>query len=297
VKPPAFAYLAPRTLEEALQLAAQHADDGKLLAGGQSLMPVLNFRLASPAALIDLNRVAGLAGITPTSAGGLAIRALTSHRAVERSFDVLQFCPLLSATMPHIAHMQIRNRGTIGGSLSHADPAAELPAIAVAVGAELVIASSLRGERVIPAESFFLGVFTTALEPDEILTEIRLPAWPAERRWGFQELTRRRGDFALAGAAVWLDGGGHDGIPCAAVRIVLFGVGNAPVRAIAAEQFLANGPTTDTRLREAGRLAAAAIEPPSDLHASAEYRRDVASVLVRRALEEALARSTGRSAA
>jgi carbon-monoxide dehydrogenase medium subunit len=297
VKPPAFAYFAPRTLEEALQLAAQHADDGKLLAGGQSLMPVLNFRLASPAALIDLNRVAGLAGITPTPAGGFAIRALTRHRAVERSLDVLRFCPLLFAAMPHIAHMQIRNRGTIGGSLSHADPAAELPAIAVACGAELVIASSLRGERVIPAESFFLGVFTTALESDEILTEIRLPAWPAGRRWGFQEVTRRHGDFALAGAAVWLDGGRHDGVPCAAARIVLFGVGNAPVRAIAAEQFLADGPTTDTRLREAGRLAAAAIEPPSDLHASAEYRRDVASVLVRRALEEALARGTGRSAA
>ena len=295
MKSPAFAYLAPRTLEEALQLAAEHADDGKLLAGGQSLIPALNFRLASPAALIDLNRVDGLAGIGTTPAGGLAIRALTRHRALERSADVLRCCPLLSAVMPHIGHMQIRNRGTIGGSLSYADPAAELPAVALACDAAFVI-RSLKGERVIPAAAFFLGIFTTTLEPGEILTEIRLPAWAAGRRWGFQEITRRHGDFALAGAAVWLDGGGSHDAVCTSARIVLFGVGGTPIRATAAEQFLAGGPATATRLREAARLAATAFTPTSDLHASAEYRQEVSSVLVRRALEQALQCAPEKSA-
>jgi CO/xanthine dehydrogenase FAD-binding subunit len=283
VKPAAFAYLAPRTLDQALQFAREYADDGKLLAGGQSLMPALNFRLATPSVLIDLNRVEGLSGIS-RSASGLLIGAVTRHRAVECSAEVGAGCPLLSAAMPHIAHVQIRNRGTIGGSLSHADPAAELPAVMMACGARLRI-EGVDGGRLIPADDFFHGLFTTAIKPGEILTEIQLPAWPADRYWGFQEVNRRHGDFALAGAAVWVDV--DAATHCTAASVVLFGVGDTPVRAAQAETCLVGHSMAAPRIREAAELAAAMCEPASDIHASAEYRREVVRVMVRRALEQA----------
>lgn len=287
MKPPAFAYFAPRTLDEAIELAARYAGDGKLLAGGQSLMPALNFRLSSPAALIDLNRVEGLAGISAPPAGGLNIRALTRHRAVELSAEVARNCPVLSAAMPHIAHVQIRNRGTVGGSLSHADPAAELPAVVTACDATLVIHGP-NGERTVPADEFFLGTFSTALEPDEILIEIRVPAWPEQRRWGFREINRRHGDFAIAGLVAWVECDDGDPTACNDARIVLFGVAEAPVRARAAEEHLKSAPVNAARVREAAQMAANAFEPSSDIHASAAYRREVSAVLVRRTLEDAL---------
>jgi CO/xanthine dehydrogenase FAD-binding subunit len=289
VKPPAFGYVVPASLEQALRLAAEYGDDGKVLAGGQSLMPILNFRLASPSVLIDLNRLDGLSGIAVTPSGGLAIGALTRHRALERSADVRRHCPLISAAMPHIAHVQIRNRGTIGGSVSHADPAAELPALMLACGAEMIVRHAT-GARSISADAFFLGTFTTALRDDEILTEIRLPPWPTARRWGFGEVARRHGDFALAGAAVWLDCEDGSGT-CTAARIVAFGVSEAPLPLTQAEQILIGAPVTRERAREAARIVAIAdYQPSSDIHASAEYRREVCAVMVRRALEDALDR-------
>jgi carbon-monoxide dehydrogenase medium subunit len=289
VKPPAFAYFAPRSLAEALALAAEHAEDGKLLAGGQSLMPALNFRLSSPAALVDLNRVEGLAGISAPVGGGLSIRAMTRHRAVERSAEVRERCPLLSAVMPHIAHVQIRNRGTIGGSLSHADPAAELPAVTTACDAQFVIAAR-GGERTVPAGEFFLGTFTTALEADEILSEIRVPQWPQGRRWAFREINRRHGDFAIAGVALWLDLDDAEPAVCKDAHIVLFGVSETPVRMIASEDYLKGRAVAEADMREAAALAEDAFDPMSDLHASAEYRREVGCVLLRRALLEAAGR-------
>lgn len=286
MKPAAFAYYAPRSLAEALTLASQYADDGKLLAGGQSLMPALNFRLLTPAALIDLNRVEGLAGITATPDGGLAIGALTRHRAVETSAAIALRCPLLSAAMPHVAHVQIRNRGTIGGSLSHADPAAEMPAIALACDAQMRVANQ-RGERLVPAADFFRGLFTTALDAGDILTEIRLPPWPRRRRWAFREINRRHGDFAIAGAAVWIDPDDAEPVLCKDAGIVLFGVSETPVRVAVVESHLRGRRLTRSILREAADLAAAAVTPMSDLHASAEYRREVSGVLLRRALEDA----------
>jgi carbon-monoxide dehydrogenase medium subunit len=284
MKPPPFAYVAPDSLEEAIACAARYEADGKILAGGQSLMPVLNFRLAHPAVLIDLNRVKDLSGIAPRPEGGLSIGAMTRHRAVEWSDDVRRHCPLMSVAIAHVGHVQIRNRGTIGGSLSHADPAAELPAVVLACDAELCVAGP-NGSRAIAAEDFFQGVFTTAIDSGEILTEIRLPPWPGNRRFGFQEINRRHGDFALAGAAVWLDTEEAD--RCTAARLVLFGVSETPLRARMAEQYLIGQTITPARITEAASLAIEGFEPTFDIHASAEYRREVGSVMMRRALQQA----------
>ena len=267
MKPAAFDYRAPGSLDEALRLIDTHRE-AKLLAGGQSLVPVLNFRLASPPLLVDLNRIGALAGITREPDGSLRIGAMTRHRAVEKSDVVRQANPLLHAAMPYIAHAQIRNRGTIGGSLAHADPAAELPAICVACDAELTIARK-GGTRVVRAGEFFKSFFTTALEPTDILVSIRFPAWPAHRRHGFVELARRHGDFALVGVAVTVEG--------KQARIVVFGAEDVPrlfLEAISAE--------TPARVRER-------CTPRGDHHASAEYRSELIEVLTRRALEQAAA--------
>ena len=263
MKPAAFEYRAPRSLDEALHLIDTNRE-AKLLAGGQSLVPVLNFRLASPPLLIDLNRIGALAGIREEADGALVIGAMTRHRAIEKSQLVRRANPLLSAAMPHIAHAQIRNRGTIGGSLAHADPAAELPAVCVACDAEMLIRHA-SGTRRVPARQFFRGFFTTALEPNEILASIRFPAWPAHRRHGFVELARRRGDFAIVGVALTAEGGKAD--------IAIFGAEEVP-RLFAGERV-----TPDTPGSIAARCA-----PRSDHHASADYRRELIEVLTRRAL-------------
>jgi len=296
MKPAPFAYHAPDTVDEVVDLLAEHGWDAKLLAGGQSLVPTMNFRIAQPAVLIDLNRVGVLSHITEAGAGGagggnggdLLIGAMTRQAAVERSGRVAARTPLLAAAMPHIAHSQIRNRGTIGGSIAHADPAAELPAVALALGARFRIRNG-DGERRVPASEFFQGLFTTSLGPEDLLTEIAFPAQAPGSGWAFQEIARRHGDYALVGVAatVSLDGDGR----CDAARIVLLSVGGAPLEATGAQQMLIGETPDGARLREASAVAAADdIDPVGDLHASAKYRRHLAGVLVRRALAEAFAR-------
>jgi CO/xanthine dehydrogenase FAD-binding subunit len=290
MKPPPFEYLAPTTLAEALERLDQYGDDAKILAGGQSLMPLMNMRLARPRVVVDVNRLPELAYISSDTDGGLAVGALTRQRTVERSALVQTSHPLLAAVMPAIGHVQIRNRGTIGGSIVHADPAAELPALSLALEAEFVLRRSTQ-QRVIKAHDFFLTYLTTAIEPMEILTEIRFPPWGPRWRWGFQEVCRRDGDFALVGAMALMRV--EDSAACQDVRLTLFGVGGVPLRLYGVEGLLA-GRTVDARLLdEVATGVAETLEPDGDIHASAEYRREVGGVVARRALEAALRQGEG----
>lgn len=283
MKPCSFKYIAPTTVNEALD-ALTSGEDARLLGGGQSLVPMMNFRLAQPELLIDLNRIPELAGIDVRADGSVRIGAMTRHRTVERSDVIRKRIPLLHEAMPYIAHMQIRNRGTIGGSLAHADPAAEWPALCVALDAT-VVAASAAGAREIPALDLPLGILTTALEPDEMITEVIFPPMPGERRCGFQEISRRRGDFALTGVACTLDVE-SDGVAVAS-RIAIFGVDDIPLLSAEASDAIDGRRMTDALAREAGRAAAAAIKPRSDLHASSEYRTQLIETLVYRALQQA----------
>jgi carbon-monoxide dehydrogenase medium subunit len=290
MKPPSFDYAAPKTVDEAVSLLTAHEGDAKILAGGQSLMPLLNMRLARPGLLVDIARIDGLAEIREAD-GGLVIGAMTRQRAVEHSELVRSRFPLLHTAILNIAHPQNRNQGTVGGSLAHADPAAELPAMALAYDAEFR-AVGPAGERRIKAADFFVTYLTTALEPTEILTEVRFPALPPRTGWSFIELARRHGDFALTGVVAQLatDSGGR----CSAARLVLFGVGTTAVRTRAAEQLLIGEKPSESLFERAGQTASQEIdEPLSDVHASAEYRRDLARVLTRRALAEAASRAAG----
>jgi carbon-monoxide dehydrogenase medium subunit len=288
MKPPSFDYAAPRTVSEAVELLTRHEGEAKILAGGQSLMPLLNMRLARPGILVDVARVDGLDAIREVD-GALTVGAMTRQRSMEQSELVQRRYPLIHAATLHIAHPQNRNQGTVGGSLAHADPAAEYPAVALALDAEFR-AVGPAGERGIKAADFFVTYLTTALEPTEVLTEIRFPALPARTGWSFKEVARRHGDFALTGvvACVACDRGKR----CSTARLVLFGVGAAPVRARGAEQMLAGETLSEPLFERAARTAGEEIvEPLSDVHASAEYRRDLARVLTRRALAEAASRA------
>jgi carbon-monoxide dehydrogenase medium subunit len=284
VKPPAFEYHDPVDLSEALNLLAELGDEAKALAGGQSLVPLLNFRLVRPAHLVDLNRIADLAYVRPWN-DGIALGAMTRQRTAERDELVRARTPLVRQALAQVGHVHIRNRGTIGGSLAHADPAAELPAVVAALDAELVVRSAV-GERVVAPEDFFVSYLTTCVAPTELLAEIRLPALPPRTGTAFLELSRRHGDFALVGvaAAVTLADDGR----CQAARIALTGVGPTPVRAHAAEQVLIGQRPGGEAWREAARAATRELEPDSDLHASSTYRKEVAEVLVARALEAAV---------
>jgi carbon-monoxide dehydrogenase medium subunit len=288
MKPPKFEYLAPTSLDEALALLTEHGDEAKVLAGGQSLVPLLNFRLVRPGYLVDLNEIQGLAYIRQEN-GRVAIGALTRQRALETSTLVRDRVPLLADAMPQIGHVQIRNRGTIGGSLAHADPAAELPAVVAALEGELVVRGA-GGERVLRAEEFFVAYLTTALRPTELLVEVRLPVAPPRTGTAFLEVSRRHGDFALVGvaASVTLDEAGA----CTRCAIALTGVGSAPVVAREAARRLVGAMPTIEVLEDVGRLAAADLRPDGDLHASSHYRRHVAGVLTRRALGRAVERAT-----
>jgi CO/xanthine dehydrogenase FAD-binding subunit len=292
LKPPRFDYFAPRTLDEALGILATHGERVKVLAGGQSLVPLLNFRLVRPGALVDLNEIDGLDGIR-VEGGRLAIGAMTRQRAVETSPVVRERCPLLADAMPQIGHVQIRNRGTIGGSLAHADPASELPAVVAALGGELVLRSA-RGERVVGPETFFAGYLTTTAEPDELLVDVRLPVAAPRTGTAFLEISRRHGDFAIVGVAVTvtLDDAGV----CTASAIALTGVGPRPVVPRDAARALVGAKPGPALCAEIGRRVAAGLTPDDDLHASSEYRKDVAGVLTRRALAAAAARA-GEAAA
>jgi len=282
MKLPPFEYACPTTLPEAVQLLAAR-DDAKALAGGQSLVPMLAFRLLQPTLLVDLRKVADLRGISVTD-NGVRLGAMTRWRDIEDDARLAAAHPLLKAAIAHVAHYQIRNRGTVGGSLAHADPAAEMPGIALTCEAEIAVAGK-SGARVIRAADFFMGALTTALAADEIIVEVRLPPWPKGRRWGFQEFARRRGDFAIAGAAVFYDEDAHGRATNAHVGVI--GVADRPLR-LAAVEALINGQTIDeATIARAEAAAAAAVDPPEDIHASAAYRRALAGTMVERALRQA----------
>jgi len=291
MKPPRFDYLAPASLDEALAILGRHGEQAKVLAGGQSLVPLLNFRLVRPAYLIDLNEIAGLDGIRVED-GRLTLGAMTRQRAVETSALVRERCPLLAEAMPQVGHVQIRNRGTVGGSLAHADPAGELPAVVAALEGKLVLRSARR-ERVLTPEQFFVAYLTTAAEPVELLVEVRLPPMPPRTGSAFLEVSRRHGDFALVGVAttVTVDAGGV----CTACALALTGVGPTPVVAREAARALVGVKPTPAALDDVGRRVSGAVRPDSDLHASAEYRTHLAGVLTRRALARAAERAIGPS--
>lgn len=286
MKPAAFAFHRAMSLDDALSLLTQHPD-AKPLAGGQSLIPAMNFRLAQPSMLIDLNGVKELAGITSGADGSLRIGAMTRHAAVERSEVVRRLAPLLAEAMPHIAHPQIRSRGTLGGSLAHADPSAELPAVMIALDATFVLKSSA-GERRLTATDFFTGLFATVLGPGELLVAVEIPARAARTGGAFLEVARRHGDYALAGVAVdlSLDGDGR----VAAVRIGLLSVGDYPVLAASGTSLVGQSPTPKDIIAVAEAVRSE-VDPPSDIHADAAYRRQLAAVLTRRALTLAVHRA------
>jgi carbon-monoxide dehydrogenase medium subunit len=284
MKPAPFHYHRPTTAADAVALLAELGDGAKVLAGGQSLVPMLALRLAVFDHLVDIGRVDGLGGIERRN-GSLWIGAGTTAATVEHSAEVTAAVPLLARATPFVGHFQIRNRGTAGGALAHADPAGEYPAVALALDAELE-ALSPRGSRRIPASEFFTGLWSTALEPDELLTGASFPVWSGRCGYAVEELARRHGDFAIAGAAVAVElDGDHRVARCA---IGLIGMGSTPLRASAAEAAVGEADPV-----EVGRLAVADLEPPSDLHGSAEYRTRVGAVMVERALARALEEARG----
>jgi carbon-monoxide dehydrogenase medium subunit len=288
MKPAPFDYTAPGSLDEALEILDQRADEAKLLAGGQSLVPLLNMRLARPALLVDLNRLSDLAYVRSDD-GVVRIGALTRQREVERSAAVRERVPLLGAATEYIGHPAIRNRGTVGGSLAHGDPVSELPCVAVALDAALV-AHGPKGERRIPADAFFQSVFTTSLEPNEILTEVVIPAPPSGTGWGFEELARRHGDFGILGVAALLTLKRDGTIERA--RLGYAGAADRPLRAGRAEKALIGQRPSAATFEEAARLASSELDPPDDMHATAAYRRTVAIALTKRALAAAERRAT-----
>ena len=279
-------------LQEVFDLLDRHGDEAKILAGGQSLMPLINLRLARPSVVIDINRLRNLDAISIAPAGGLTIGALVRQRAVERSRMVREQNPILAAAMPLIGHFQIRNRGTIGGSLVHADPAAELPAVSLLLDGEFLLKSK-SGARLVAAKDFFLGYLASDCRPGELLTEIRFPKWRSGQTWAIDEIARRKGDFALAGAALraHLDEAGilQD------AGIVMFGVGGKPQRMERGEALLKGRRIDSALLGELSRVVAEELEPDSDIHASAAYRKEVGGVLVRRGLQSALANAKERA--
>jgi carbon-monoxide dehydrogenase medium subunit len=283
MKPAPFSYLRPESLDEAIALLAKHGSDAKIIAGGQSLMPMLAFRLAAPDYLIDIGRVQQLKRMD-IGPDGIELGALVCWRDIEKSPQLAQAHPLLAEAVRHVAHYQIRNRGTVGGSLAHADPAAELPAVALACEATITAAGP-KGTRSIAAAGFFSGALTTALEPDEILLAVRFPAWPAQRRWEFEEFARRKGDFAIAGVALFYDtdADGRAREP----HIAAMGVSGTPVRLTACEDALAGRRLDGHSIEEIARLAPTGLEMHDDIHAPADYRAALLTVLVERALTRA----------
>jgi carbon-monoxide dehydrogenase medium subunit len=286
LKPPPFLYARPETLSEALAMLADAGEDAKVLAGGQSLVPLLNFRLARPSVLIDLNWVRELDGLERTN-GTIRIGAMHRQRAAEQSSTVRDGCPLIVRGLRYVGHLQIRNRGTVGGSIAHADPAAELPAIALATRAEMEI-RSVRGERTVPAEEFFRGPFTTALEPDEILTAVRFPATEGARV-GFLELSRRSGDFALGGVAAVVRFE-DSSTTVSDASLVALGMGGEPRRLAGSQDAIRGRELTDDVLKDAASAASREVDPFTDVHADAEYRRELVGVLLTRVLREVAAR-------
>lgn len=283
MKPPKFEYAAPDTVAQALRLLAEGGRDARLLAGGQSLVPAMNFRLARPSLLIDLARVPGLRSLRQESDGSLVAGAMTRHRDFEFSALVRDRLPLASAAMPAVAHMAIRSRGTIGGSLAHADPAGDWPALCLASNAQFTL-RSVKGSRSVAATDFGRGVFESALNEGEMLTEVRFPAWKKTQRYGLQKMSRRQGDFAIVGAVVTADT--IDG-QCSSLRIVSYGASDCAQLVGEASALLEGRVPTEALVDEASRAAGSAVPTRSDLHASAAYRRELIEALTRRALRQA----------
>ena len=289
MKPAPFEYVAPESLEAALSILRQHGYDAKLLAGGQSLIPLLNFRLAKPAVLVDLNRLTDLDFVRATPEGGLRIGAMVRQSRLESDPLVAEKVPLLAEAVPFIAHPQIRNRGTLGGTLAHADPAAELPTVTLALQCRFRLQSD-QGDRWVAAEDFFVGLLTTALSPEEVLAEIEIPPPTPRTGWTFLEFSRRHGDYALAGlaAGLTLDEAGI----CTAARLIFLSAGDGPMVACGAAARLV-GATVDGPLIEdiARQVAQDEVAPTGDIHASAEFKRHLCRVLTARALQTAVGRA------
>ena len=283
MKPAKFDYHAPTSLDDAVALLQRYGGDAKILAGGQSLMPLLNFRLSRPAALVDLNRIASLAYIREEN-GQVRLGAMTRQRTIEFSPVVARRLPLLSEATKWVGHLPIRTRGTIGGSIAHADPSAEYPAVLTALEGE-VVARGPKGERVVKAKDLFLTYLTTSLESDEVLSEIRLPVMPVGAGFALEEFARRHGDFAIVAIAALVV---PDATRCKQARLATAGAGPVPVRLRAAEEILERDGVTDAAIDAAARRAAELVSPDSDIHASADYRRHLTMVLTRRALKRAL---------
>ena len=306
MKPAPFEYRAPRSLDEALDMLAGADGDAKILAGGQSLVPLLNMRIASPKRLVDLNRIPDLSYIREQD-GGYAIGAMTRDSAVERDARILGDIPLLAEAIGYVGHPTIRNRGTIGGSIAHGDPSAELPAVALCLDARFTVRSP-RGTRTLGPADLYLGYLATTLEPEEILTEVWFPKSTPNTGYTWLEFARRHGDYAIVGLGVAITlakdsplplrggGAGGGGVSRGAVseaRVVVTGVGGTPVRATAAEAILAGGPPDPDRVRAAMDAVRAAIGPDADVHATADYRRHLAGVLLERAIRLAYNRAAG----
>lgn len=289
MKPPPFEYYTPTTVDEALSLLSEHGYDAKVLAGGQSLIPMMNFRLAQPEILIDINNIASLTFINRDDNGGLRLGAMSRHAQVEKDPLVAELAPLVYEAMPKIATSQIRSRGTFGGSIAHADPSAELVAISVALEGRFRLVSQ-NDERWFSADEFFLGMFTTQIEPEELLVEIAIPSLPPRSGWSLMEIARRPHDFAMVGVAavVTLD----DQDRCQRSRIVYLSVGDGPVEAHhAADLLTGQTPTPDLIRAAAEKAAAEDVDPSSDIHASAAYRRHLVNILTGRALDQAFQRA------
>jgi carbon-monoxide dehydrogenase medium subunit len=282
MKAPSFDYVRPDRLDTAIEFLTAHGDDAKVIAGGQSLVPMLAFRLAAPRFLVDIGRISELRRIA-IDTGGVRLGALARWRDIERNEELRRAHPLLVEAIRHVAHYQIRNRGTVGGSLAHADPAAEMPGIAVTCEANVVIAGR-KGQRVVPADEFFTGALTTTLQPDELIVEVRLPPWNPNRRWAFMEFARRRGDFALAGVALYYDIE-HERVQDAHVGAI--GIADTPVRLPKVEAAIDGETISETVVRAAGAAAFESVDPPDDIHAPGDYRRALLQVLTERALSSA----------
>lgn len=284
MKLPPFEYACPTSISEAVALLASRDGEAKPLAGGQSLVPMLAFRVASPSLLVDLRKLPELRQIK-ISTDGVTLGAMVRWREILDDSQLSTAHPLLVAAVEHVAHYQIRNRGTVGGSIAHADPAAEMPGIAVTCEAQIAVIGKA-GARVIAADNFFVGPLMTALKPDEIITEIRLPLWPARRRVGFQEFARRRGDFAMAAAAVFYD---EDSGKAHNAHVGVIGVADRPLRLPSVEAVINGRKIDDGVIAKAEAAASAAVDPPDDIHSSGAYRKALVGVMVERALKAAAA--------
>ena len=287
MKPAPFDYARPQSVTDALALLSARASEAKILAGGQSLVPMMNFRMARPGLLIDINRLAEL-DYHRVEGSHLVVGALARHAALRSSTLVRTACPLMAEAYQHVGHGPIRNRGTLCGNLCHADPASEMPAVALATDAVMVLRSS-SGERRIPAEEFFLGTYETAANPDELLVEVRIPVAPDQQGWGFREMSVRKGDFALTGVAATLTVARGK---IASAALAVCGVGDRALRLRSVEASLVGGPSNSDAFARAGETAGAALEAQTDLHADAAYRKDLVRTLVERALAAAAERST-----